>query len=63
MGTEGMQTDNTINYSVKYKPNRDVRMIKKDGTREVFNIQNKLCLSVLSLLGGGIDMEVERKFI
>ncbi len=27
------------NYSLIYKPKRDVRMIKKDGTREVFNVQ------------------------
>lgn len=27
------------NYSEKYKPNRDVRMIKKDGTKEKFNVQ------------------------
>ena len=27
------------NYSEMYKPKRDVRMIKKDGTREAFNVQ------------------------
>ncbi len=28
-----------INYSEKFRPKRDVKMIKKDGTREGFNVQ------------------------
>lgn len=38
MGTEEVKEE-TKNYSERYMPKRDVRMIKKDGTREAFNVQ------------------------
>ncbi|MBR6486745.1 MAG: anaerobic ribonucleoside-triphosphate reductase [Lachnospiraceae bacterium] len=38
MGAEEVKTEE-VNYSEAYKPKRDVRMIKKDGTREAFNVQ------------------------
>lgn len=38
MGAEEVKEDKK-NYSERYKPKRDVRMIKKDGTREGFNVQ------------------------
>ena len=38
MGTEDVKEEDK-NYSGRYKPKRDVKMIKKDGTREGFNVQ------------------------
>ncbi|MCR5357450.1 MAG: anaerobic ribonucleoside-triphosphate reductase [Lachnospiraceae bacterium] len=38
MGDKEVKTEE-VNYSEAYKPKRDVRMIKKDGTREAFNVQ------------------------
>lgn len=38
MGAEEVKEDKK-NYSERYKPKRDVKMIKKDGTREGFNVQ------------------------
>ncbi len=38
MGTEEVKEE-AKNYSERYMPKRDVRMIKKDGTREAFNVQ------------------------
>ncbi|MCR5508659.1 MAG: anaerobic ribonucleoside-triphosphate reductase [Lachnospiraceae bacterium] len=38
MGAEEVKSEE-INYSELYKPARDVRMIKKDGTKEAFNVQ------------------------
>jgi ribonucleoside-triphosphate reductase len=38
MGAEEVKEE-AKNYSERYMPKRDVRMIKKDGTREAFNVQ------------------------
>ncbi len=38
MGAEEVK-EKEVNYSEAYKPKRDVKMIKKDGTREAFNVQ------------------------
>lgn len=38
MGTEDVKEEEK-DYSGRYKPKRDVKMIKKDGTREGFNVQ------------------------
>ena len=32
-------TDKEQSYSIKYKPSRPIKMVKKDGTREDFNVQ------------------------
>ncbi len=37
-GKEGLE-EKTVDYASLYKPQRDVKMIKKDGTRENFNVQ------------------------
>ncbi|MCR4923960.1 MAG: anaerobic ribonucleoside-triphosphate reductase [Lachnospiraceae bacterium] len=39
MASEGNEQVLKDNYSEIYKPDRDVKMIKKDGTREDFNVQ------------------------
>ncbi|MCR5107953.1 MAG: anaerobic ribonucleoside-triphosphate reductase [Lachnospiraceae bacterium] len=39
MGKEKEKKQEEINYAELYKPNREIRMIKKDGTREKFNVQ------------------------
>ena len=39
MGAEDVKVIEEKNYSEMYKPKRDVKMIKKDGTRESFNVQ------------------------
>ncbi|MCR5734685.1 MAG: anaerobic ribonucleoside-triphosphate reductase [Lachnospiraceae bacterium] len=39
MGAKAKEKEKEIDYSSLYKPKRDVRMIKKDGTREAFNVQ------------------------
>ncbi len=37
--SEQVKDNDIISYSEIYKPKREVRMIKKDGTREIFNVQ------------------------
>ena len=39
MGVEEVKENKEKDYSGRYKPKRDVRMIKKDGTKEAFNVQ------------------------
>ena len=39
MANTETDSQQTVNFSELYKPQKDVRMIKKDGTREEFNVQ------------------------
>ncbi|MCR5420223.1 MAG: anaerobic ribonucleoside-triphosphate reductase [Lachnospiraceae bacterium] len=39
MGAEDVKDTDNKDYSEIFKPKRDVRMVKKDGTREKFNVQ------------------------
>ena len=39
MSTELPTNNETRDYSEKFKPNKEVWMVKKDGTREAFNVQ------------------------
>jgi len=39
---KGRNSEEKIDYSEKYKPGRDIKVIKKDGTHEGFNIQKVL---------------------
>ena len=39
MGKEAVMAGQVVNYGEEFKPERDVKVIKKDGSLESFNVQ------------------------